>query len=369
MKTKKITLEKSVYYLITVALIIAIGVKIGQVGQIGAVGYMPGVAFFMISYWLQTMIDEAGHMVLGLLAGYRFISFQVYHWMIIKLSGRLKIKKNSLARTLGRCIMAPPEPDGSIMPVVLFNLGGVIVNLAVSAAGFAFYAAAPGKSMLALFLFVFYVVGLAAALSNAIPITSGYVINDCKNVITLARDPAAMRLDWIRGKMMELRANGTRIKGMPEEWFALPSDADMQNPRFSVLAVLRVSRLVDQLKFEDAKELAERLLSEQVKLTPMNTCAVMLEMIYLELIGQNRPEVIAKYKTEKYLDFEEAMKDSPAVIRVQYAGALISGDTKTADEKMEAFNKVAKSYPYEASIESERELISLAQKAAQAISA
>jgi hypothetical protein len=61
------------------------------------------------------------------------------------------------------------------------------------------------------------------------------------------------------------------------------------------------------------------------------------------------------------------MKDDPAVIRVQYAGALLSGDTKTADEKMEAFNRTAKSYPYEASIESEGELMGLTQKAAQAI--
>ena len=64
---------------------------------------------------LQTIIHEAGHLVFGLLSGYRFSSFRVFSFMWVKEKGRVKLCRYSLAGTGGQCIMCPPDmKDGKI---------------------------------------------------------------------------------------------------------------------------------------------------------------------------------------------------------------------------------------------------------------
>ena len=78
---------------------------------------------------LVIIIHEAGHLVFGLLSGYRFVSFRVMSLMWIKRDGRLRLKRLTLAGTGGQCLMAPPEMVNGRFPVVLYNLGGAIMNL------------------------------------------------------------------------------------------------------------------------------------------------------------------------------------------------------------------------------------------------
>ena len=83
--------------------------------------------------FLQIIIHEAGHLVFGLLTGYRFISFRVSSFMWMKDSDRIRFKRLSVAGTGGQCLMAPPELKDGKMPVQLYNYGGAIMNLIASA--------------------------------------------------------------------------------------------------------------------------------------------------------------------------------------------------------------------------------------------
>ena len=57
------------------------------------------------------------------------------------------------------------------------------------------------------------------------------------------------------------------------------------------------------------------------------------------------------------------MKQFPAVIRTEYAAALLYEDnTAKAECIKKRFELCAKSYPYPADIESERELMEIAEK-------
>ena len=78
---------------------------------------------------LNILIHEAGHLVFGLLTGYRFSSFRIGNFMWIKENEHLKIKRLSISGTGGQCLLVPPETSDEKTPFVLYILGGSIANL------------------------------------------------------------------------------------------------------------------------------------------------------------------------------------------------------------------------------------------------
>ena len=50
-----------------------------------------------IAIGLQIVIHEAGHLLFGLVSGYRFVSFRIGSWMVYKREGKLHFGKYSLA--------------------------------------------------------------------------------------------------------------------------------------------------------------------------------------------------------------------------------------------------------------------------------
>lgn len=53
------------------------------------------------AFFLQIIIHEAGHLIFGLLSGYRFCSFRIGSLMWIKKEGKLQLKRYSIAGTAG----------------------------------------------------------------------------------------------------------------------------------------------------------------------------------------------------------------------------------------------------------------------------
>ena len=75
------------------------------------------LVLFYAAFVLQTIIHEGGHLVFGLLTGYRFCSFRIFNLMWIRGKEGIRFKRLSLAGTGGQCLMAFPETeDGKISP-------------------------------------------------------------------------------------------------------------------------------------------------------------------------------------------------------------------------------------------------------------
>ena len=74
---------------------------------------------FLLSYFLQIVVHEAGHLVFGLLTGYQYSSFRIGSFMWVKLDGKIRLKRYSMSGTGGQCLMAPPDmADGSFVSPV-----------------------------------------------------------------------------------------------------------------------------------------------------------------------------------------------------------------------------------------------------------
>ncbi len=325
------------------------------------------IAAMYAAILLQIIIHEAGHLVFGLLSGYKFSSFRIFGWMIQKSRGKKEWKKFSLAGTGGQCLMAPPDLKDGKMPVMLYNFGGAIMNV-ISAAlflGLSFLLQEP--SFLKVFLQFLVVTGIPFAVMNGVPMRMGPVDNDGKNALNLARDPEAARAFWIQLKANAEMAEGKRIREMPEEWFIMPSEEGMQNGITSSVGTLVCSRLMDEHRFAEAEERMAQILSGENGIPGLSKALMVCDRMYAEMIADRRETVIAGMRTKEQLKIMKAMAKYPAVLRTEYAYALLMDqDREKAGKIRTQFEKMAASYPYPGEISSEKEYMEIADRAAEA---
>ena len=329
-----------------------------------------GVALLFVCMYavlvVQIVIHEAGHLVFGLLTGYRFISFRVFSFMWMKEKGRIRFRRMSLAGTGGQCLMAPPDMKEGQFPFMLYNFGGAILNMASALICLGLGALCARWSTPWVILMIFAVIGFFYALMNGLPFRMGVVNNDGRNALDISRSEEARRAFWVRMKVNELLARGVRIRDMPEALFSVPSDEEMQNGIVSSLGVLSASRLMDQHLFKEADDLMARLLAQKNGIVGLHRALMTDDRVYMELIGDNRPDVLRGMLTEEQKKVMKAMKNYPSVLRTAYARALLADkDAAEAENIRNQFDKVAKSYPYPCDIASERELMDIALEAAR----
>lgn len=312
--------------------------------------------------FLQIIVHEGGHLVFGLLSGYTFSSFRVGSFMVVKLDGKLRFKRLSLAGTGGQCLMAPPDLVDGKMPFVLYNLGGSLLNLISAALCLLLYLPCRDLPYVPLFLLMGAIVGAAYALMNGIPLRLGAVDNDGYNALSMGKDPAALRAFWLQLKLNALIAQGVRLKDMPGEWFQFPDEAELKNSMTATIGVFACNRMMDAHQFQSARAAMEKLVTADTALIGLHKNLLTNDLLYCELLFENRPERLDRMLTKGQQKFMKAMKTYPSILRTAYAYALLAQkDEKKAEQIKEAFQKIGRSYPYPSDWESEGELMVLAE--------
>ena len=319
----------------------------------------------LIGYFIHSIIHEAGHLIFGKLSGYTFQSFRIGNRMWVKDGEGLQRKKLTVTGTGGQCIMTPPDLIDGEFPYKLYNMGGVLANLLASVL-FVLLALGIRSQYLSLFLFYLALVGLLMAYMNGMPMSTGLVDNDARNVSHLKKDPHARRAFWIQLKVNEALGKGIRLKDMPEDWFILPEDMALDNSITAALAVFGANRLMDEGKLREADEAMANLLSSEAAIAGLHRRLMISDRIYIEVVLRNFPDRLEKLVTKSQREFMKAMTDLPSVIRTEYAHALISQkDQEKAKRFRELFESMAASYPHPVEIISERELMDEADEACE----
>ena len=316
------------------------------------------LVFLYLAVLIHIVLHEAGHLVFGLMSGYHFSSFRIGSHMLMKEDGKLVHRKLKIAGTGGQCLMSPAEMVDGKFPVVLYNLGGSIVNLVVTAMAIPVFGAIDKGSIFALFFFLFIAMGAITGLSNGIPLRTNTIDNDGYNAISLGKSREAMRAFWIQMKVNEQLTKGLRVKDMPDEWFEVPSDEAMKNSMVATIGVYAANRLMDQHRFDEAETLMNHLLDIESGIVALHRNLIICDLVYLELIGQNRSDRLETLYSKELKKFIKTMKTFPSVIRTEYAYSLLKEhDPESAAKSMAAFERIAATYPYPNDINSERELI------------
>ena len=119
---------------------------------------------------------------------------------------------------------------------------------------------------------------------------------------------------------------------------------------------------MDEEKFSEADALMKHILEIDSGIVGVHRNLLICDRIYVELIFENREDVIKNMLTKEQKKFMKAMKSFPSVIRTEYALALFFEKNKAKAERIKKeFEKVAKTYPYAHEIDSERDLMKIAE--------
>lgn len=316
-----------------------------------------------ITFFTQIIIHEAGHLVFGLLSGYRYSSFRIGSFIWIKDGKKINFKRLSIAGTGGQCLMSPPDMVDGKIPFVIYNLGGIFMNIVTAFIFLVLYVLCDDMSYLSVFFIMEIIVGFAFALLNGIPIRLGTVDNDGCNTLSLRKSNDAVQSFWVQMKMNEQISKGTRLKDMPKEWFHIPNENGMKNSMIASTAVFAANRLMDLHEFDEAKELMNKLFEMDSAISDLHHSLLVCDRVFCELISENCMEYMDKMLDKKQKAIMKQMKKFPSVIRTEYAYALlIENDVKKSEQFKEQFEKCAATYPYPCDIESERELIQIAEQ-------
>lgn len=121
---------------------------------------------------------------------------------------------------------------------------------------------------------------------------------------------------------------------------------------------------MDEGKLREADEAMAKLLESRTALAGLHRNLMIADRIFIEVVLRNFPDRLEKLITKPQRDFMKAMTDYPSVIRTEYAHALISQkDRQKAERFQDQFEEMARSYPHPVEVESERELMDLAEEA------
>lgn len=319
-----------------------------------------------VIFFLEIVLHEAGHLVFGLLTGYGFVSFRVGSLMLLKNEQGWRVRKFRLGGTGGQCLLDPPPIVDGKMPHVLYNLGGVIVNLIAAVVCFGCTFLCEDGTLVHALLVTAACVGLLFALTNGLPVPMEQA-NDGRNALDLGKEPEALTAFRTQLVVNKLNVNGMRLKDMPAEYFVWPGQESRSNVLIAGIAILCANRLLDGHRFgECAARLDEMLADEPEKLPGMFRKLLLNDRIYLHLL-EGESEIAQQLMTKEQLKFMRVMDGQLPIHRTAYAYALLAeGNSANAERALEEFEKAAKNYPHEQEIASERELIALAQQRAEA---
>lgn len=315
------------------------------------------LVYLFVAIFAQLILHEAGHLVCGLISGYRFSSFRVGSLMLFKDGNRLKLKTLSIAGTGGQCLMLPPQSEDGRAPFQLYFLGGALANFITSAIFALLYVVTSRASILSPLLSALAVVGVTVGLMNAIPLRLAMLDNDGNTLRLLKKDPQAVLAFF---QMMQIHgriAAGDRLKDMPEGWFQTPASADTSNALIATIEVYRCNRLMDEQKISEAAESIRALLASGAAIAGIHRSLLVCDLAYCALMADQPQEATALLDAQQ-LKFMKSMKRFPSVLRTQYAVAiLLDQDAEKAAGIQTAFDRMAVRYPYVSDIASEQELM------------
>ena len=232
--------------------------KFQRVGWLSLLGVtLFSFVTLILAFLLQVVIHEGGHLVCGLYSGYRFVSFRILQFTLLKREGKWCIRRYDLAGTGGQCLLAPPDLPVEQIPVVLYNMAGVMANLLASLLVAALLLWADGPSLLESAGWQFCVVGLALALLNGIPLPGTKIFNDANNMLLLRRNMQSKRALMDQLRINAAAQEGLRPQQMPAKWFALFETDYKDNLQISS-RLMRAGWLMDGFHWDEAcRELEE----------------------------------------------------------------------------------------------------------------
>ena len=321
-----------------------------------------GAAWY-ISFASAVIVHECGHLIFGLLTGYKFAAIGFGHHLFLMRDGRLRRFVYKLPGALGFCAMEVPDMKDGSFPFALYLSGGAFGNTFLALVCIFAFVSGIGSGVLFFphaFLFPAFVNAYLAIVS-ILPIKTKFLNTDGKQLFDLLKHKNIRKSFWICEKISAAQYRGVKFEDIPSEWFNETDDTQ------SVYAAsIRAVRFLARTETDEPKEvcaLIEKELSENHALSGRSKALLICMRIYYESIGERDAGTLKKLITQTQIDFMKRMKNVPSVIQTEYAYALlVEKDVREASRIKARLEKISKKYPFPAEIDTAKKLITRADE-------
>lgn len=291
--------------------------------------FLVAIGAFILSLAILIPVHELGHLVCGILSGYKFVSYRIFNYTVLKENGKFRIKKFSVPGTGGQCLLTPPELPLEEIPTGLYNFGGVLANILILMIVIPFFMLDLNPFVIeALGIFVITDVGMI--ILNGIPMKVGGLGNDGYNMKLLKRNYLSKK-----GILNQLRANaliqnGTRPKDMPDNLFSNTQGVDYRNPLEVSIPLMYASRLIDRMEYDEALTEMEALYSKRDEIMQLYVKEIACELAFLYMrTGRiEKADKILDNNLRKYIETYRKVMSSKERLLIAIAFYIDKNETE-----------------------------------------
>lgn len=263
----------------------------------------------ILPFILQTIIHELGHLIFGLITGYKPWFFRIFNMALIKGKGKYRLKICIKDGGLGQCLMLPQvakietsNKDKAYYPYALYNLGGIILNLITGILGLCLFVYLKEVSVyirLFLGLNIFY--GIGFVLINGLPSIEH---NDGYNYLLLKKDKEVLRSYYHQLYIFYNLAMGKTYGEIPYEYFKAGDRCDLSNPFIGWQKIMECYYYMDLNMWDRAKACIDEFKPVLNKLRERDRLIIHLEELYLSIATKEPLDKISRlyWLNNKYMD-------------------------------------------------------------------
>ena len=251
----------------------------------------------VIAFILHIIVHEAGHLFFGLLSGYKFVSFRVFDFKIIKdENGKLSFRYEKIAGTGGQCLMRAPEYVEGKFKYKLYLLGGVIFNVLFS---IVFWLILPSYYTL-----LFALIGFTLAFLNLIPM--GF--NDGMTFYHASKDETTRFVLYLQLEYVYYQSIGKNLLIEQPEIVEKINSLEITNTNYLTdsLEFIKLDGLEYFFEFNTLYNEARKLYVERDNLLPVYKVELMALLVKLISLVNPKDELL-----------EELMKDKSLKVRLK----------------------------------------------------
>ncbi len=313
------------------------------------------LVILVLSYFIQIIIHEAGHLVFGLWTGYQFLSFRIGKWVLIKQDTGYTIKRYHIPGTAGQCLLIPPEDDQIFK---LYHAGGVLMNLIVALiCGLLLYLFKIENMYVTATLLLNILIAIATALMNGIPMNANGICNDGYNLWISMKDDQKRKALYLQLDINAWLYQNKAITDYPveklEPYLHTPAEDTFYAPLIDFMAIYHMAKH----QFDKAYELLENLYHHPQSVTVVKN-EIICDYTFVKMIlGASQEEIDTLLKpVKKYIKMMEPYTLSK--IRLQYLYlCLYDHDENKKVNLFKRKKKYIKNIPQTSELTMELELI------------
>ena len=297
------------------------------------------IAALFIAIFAQILLHESGHLIMGLLAKFKFVSFRVANLTLLKENGKYKIKKFFIAGTGGQCLLSPPSETPSQSAVSWYLAGGSLINIVTAIICFILWLKVDMPFFFNLLTMYMWVIGLLFALLNGLPLRIGGITNDGYNIMLMRKDASCKQELMSQLYINAANQQGIRPRDMPDAWFAYQNITDYKNVFLVTSQLTYASRLIDKKEYEAAYTILNEMHNHANEIIKLLNHEIDCELLFLELHyrkDNTRANNLYTDELKKYV--EQAAKTMSSKQRILCSMAYYVDNNH--DTAIDIYNKV-----------------------------